>query len=350
MDTLGQIGRHVQFEEDDARKSNVLSSASPLGSVQGEDEHRTGSVQTKKKGKYTVWGGLRATLFASWITIILIPAVPAGFAVKYTDQSPVATFAVNFVAIIPLGQILDAVTEELVIRRGGHEGMLIVITFGYVQSTTTVLARMPKRHFKQCGPVGNYHHRSGQTSNSDRANLSHWRSHFQQRAHGGHRILLRRHQSSRAKFQSNHRRQLFERTRTQRRSPHIAYRHEHFQQARHRQATHGEVLARRGHTLANLIHLFLPLLLQDAFNHVQRTTSESRATESQSPARRCRERGRTAWRELGSVRGRCYWRERDCETFSGDSSAKDVAASSGVHTHHCHSLPGIQYHLCRGQY
>ena len=67
--------------------------------------------------------------------MFLISAVPAGFAVKYTDQSPVITFAVNFVAIIPLGHILDAVTEELVIRRGGHEGMLIVITFGYAQST-----------------------------------------------------------------------------------------------------------------------------------------------------------------------------------------------------------------------
>ncbi len=84
---------------------------------------------------------MKATLFKSWITILLIFAVPAGFAVKYTDQSPVVTFAVNFVAILPLGQILDAVTEELVIRRGGHEGMLIVITFGNaVQLVITIIA------------------------------------------------------------------------------------------------------------------------------------------------------------------------------------------------------------------
>lgn len=132
IDTLEQVERHIRFEEDNVSKADVLSRALPLDSIRGEDKLSTSNVQTKKKGKYTVWGGLKATLFASWITVFLIFAVPAGFAVKYTDQSPVITFAVNFVAIIPLGQILDAVTEELVIRRGGHEGMLIVITFGYV--------------------------------------------------------------------------------------------------------------------------------------------------------------------------------------------------------------------------
>ena len=130
VDTLGQVERHVRFEDDDASKANELSRALPPGGIRREDEQSTSSPQTKEYGKYTVWGVLRATLFASWITVFLILAVPVGFAVKYTDQSPVVTFAVNFVAIIPLGQMLDAVTEELVIRRGGHEGMLIVITFG----------------------------------------------------------------------------------------------------------------------------------------------------------------------------------------------------------------------------
>ena len=131
IDTLGWVKKHVRFEEDDVNKVTVLDRALPLSNIHKEGEPSTGDVQTKEKGKYTIWGGLRATLFASWITICLIFAVPAGFAVKYTNQSPVVTFAVNFVAIIPLGQILDAVTEELVIRRGGHEGTLIVITFGY---------------------------------------------------------------------------------------------------------------------------------------------------------------------------------------------------------------------------
>ena len=114
----GQAGRHVQFEEDDVNAPNLTLK-------------KTNDLQTKETEEYTIWGGLRATLFASWITSFLVPAVPAGFAVKYTNQSPVITFCVNFVAILPLGQILDAVTKEMVIRRGGHEGMLIVVTFGY---------------------------------------------------------------------------------------------------------------------------------------------------------------------------------------------------------------------------
>ncbi|CAD6578898.1 MAG: hypothetical protein ASARMPREDX12_009011 [Alectoria sarmentosa] len=140
MDTLAPVERHVRFDEDDTSKAKVLSRALPLGSIRGGDEQSTCDVQTKER-KYTVWGGLRATIFSSWIMMFLISAVPAGFAVKYTDQSPVITFAVNFVAIIPLGHILDAVTEELVIRRGGHEGMLIVITFGnVVQLVITIIA------------------------------------------------------------------------------------------------------------------------------------------------------------------------------------------------------------------
>ena len=132
IDTLEQAESHVRFVEDNISKADVLSPASPLDSIREEDKLSTSDVQTKKKGKYTLWGGLKATVFASWVTIFLIFAVPAGFVMKYTDQSPVITFAVNFVAIIPLGQILDAVTDELVIRRGDHEGMLILITFGYV--------------------------------------------------------------------------------------------------------------------------------------------------------------------------------------------------------------------------
>jgi len=42
---------------------------------------------------------LKATLLSSWIMVFLIPAVPAGIVVKYTNQSPVTTFAVNFIAI-----------------------------------------------------------------------------------------------------------------------------------------------------------------------------------------------------------------------------------------------------------
>ena len=140
MDTLEHVNRHVHFEEDGI-KVDATSSALLPGSIQEDDEPRTHVAQTKRTGNYNVRGALRAILFKSRITGLLILAVPAGFAVKYTNQSPVVTFAVNFVAIIPLGQVLDAVTEELVIRRGGHEAMLIVITFSNaVQLVIAIIA------------------------------------------------------------------------------------------------------------------------------------------------------------------------------------------------------------------
>ena len=136
MDTLKQINKHVHSEEDGVKASALLP-----GSTQEDDDRRIRVAQTKRTGNYNVRGALRDTLFKSRITGLLIFAVPAGFAVKYTNQSPVVTFAVNFVAIIPLGQLLDAVTEELVIRRGGHEAMLIVITFSNaVQLVIAIIA------------------------------------------------------------------------------------------------------------------------------------------------------------------------------------------------------------------
>ena len=134
VDTLGQVERHIQFEEQGTSKANAFSRTSSPSNIQDEGEQGSSNPRTKDRRRYNVWGGLKATLFASWMRMSLILAVPGGFAVKYTNQSPVVTFAVNFVAIIPLAQVLDVVTEELVIRRGGHEGMLIVVTFGYVLS------------------------------------------------------------------------------------------------------------------------------------------------------------------------------------------------------------------------
>ena len=72
----------------------------------------------KKKQDYTVRSDLNATLFASWQIILLLPAIPTGF-------------AVNFFANIPIGSILNVVTEELVIRRGADEGLVLTITLGY---------------------------------------------------------------------------------------------------------------------------------------------------------------------------------------------------------------------------
>ncbi|KAL6714295.1 hypothetical protein ACLMJK_007718 [Lecanora helva] len=77
--------------------------------------------------KYTLRSQSKVILLSSWPAIVSIPAVPAGFAVKYSDQSPIVTFVVNFIAILLLGRILDVVTEELK-TRWGEKGMFILVT------------------------------------------------------------------------------------------------------------------------------------------------------------------------------------------------------------------------------
>ena len=74
--------------------------------------------------------------FKAWLVIILLPAVPAGFAIKYSNQTPAATFMVNLVAMVPLGAILTLLTDEMIVRTGGHEALLIVITTGFVIFTS----------------------------------------------------------------------------------------------------------------------------------------------------------------------------------------------------------------------
>ncbi len=73
--------------------------------------------------------------FTTWLIVLLLPAVPAGFIIKYSNQIPVATFTSNFIAMVPLGAISTLLTDELIVRRGGHQALLVVVTAGFVAST-----------------------------------------------------------------------------------------------------------------------------------------------------------------------------------------------------------------------
>lgn len=82
-----------------------------------------------KKKKFTAWGQLRATLFNSWINVLLI-ASPVGIAVYYAHINPVAVFVINFIAIIPLAAMLSYATEEIALRTGEVIGGLLNASFG----------------------------------------------------------------------------------------------------------------------------------------------------------------------------------------------------------------------------
>jgi Ca2+:H+ antiporter len=83
----------------------------------------------KDKHKFTAWSQVRATLFNSWINVLLI-ASPVGIAVYYAGVDPKAVFVINFIAIIPLAAMLSYATEEIALRTGEVIGGLLNASFG----------------------------------------------------------------------------------------------------------------------------------------------------------------------------------------------------------------------------
>jgi len=158
--TLSRAQPSTDYEMDiESQDTTRQRRAAFLGDSKSSGDLRKAEKKAQRSGasaswlkrheqSFTAMSQLKATLLSSWIMVFLIPAVPAGIVVKYTNQSPVTTFAVNFIAIIPLSKILDAVTEELGIRWGGHEGLFVIVTFGYEQyisasfCTTDLLSAM----------------------------------------------------------------------------------------------------------------------------------------------------------------------------------------------------------------
>ncbi|KAJ9613099.1 hypothetical protein H2200_003040 [Cladophialophora chaetospira] len=83
----------------------------------------------KDKKHFTAWGQIRATVFNSWINVLLI-ASPIGIGVYYAHVNPIAVFVINFIAIIPLAAMLSYATEEIALRVGEVLGGLLNASFG----------------------------------------------------------------------------------------------------------------------------------------------------------------------------------------------------------------------------
>lgn len=102
-----------------------------------------------RTGSYRLWVRAKGIHSTAWLIVLLLPAVPAGFSIKYTNQTPAATFTSNLIAMLPLGAILTLVTDELIVRRGGHEALLVVVTTGFVPFTATEIERSPNAYISQ---------------------------------------------------------------------------------------------------------------------------------------------------------------------------------------------------------
>ncbi|KAJ5875026.1 Vacuolar calcium ion transporter [Penicillium subrubescens] len=79
--------------------------------------------------KFSFGSQIRATLFNSWINVLLV-AAPVGIALHATKANPIVIFVTNFIAIIPLAAMLSYATEEIAMRTGETIGGLLNASFG----------------------------------------------------------------------------------------------------------------------------------------------------------------------------------------------------------------------------
>ncbi|TVY33572.1 Vacuolar calcium ion transporter [Lachnellula subtilissima] len=82
-----------------------------------------------KHKPFTLRNQLQATIFNSWINILLL-AAPAGIACNYAHLDGKVIFCVNFIAIIPLAAMLSFATEEIALHVGESLGGLLNASFG----------------------------------------------------------------------------------------------------------------------------------------------------------------------------------------------------------------------------
>ena len=112
---------------DEDKKKRGLKSFFTRGRNEKEKDDNNGKNKNKKK--FTAMGQIRATLFNSWINVLLIMS-PVGIAVFYAGVDPVVVFVINFIAIIPLAAMLSYATEEIALRVGEVLGGLLNASFG----------------------------------------------------------------------------------------------------------------------------------------------------------------------------------------------------------------------------
>lgn len=104
-----------------------LQSSAQIDSAAIEDQSDRQGIS----GQYTVMGCFRV-IFQSWPLMVLLPFVPTGFAVKYTEQKPAVVFAINFIAMVPNVMLISHAVDELTIRTNNLLGSLLNMTFRLV--------------------------------------------------------------------------------------------------------------------------------------------------------------------------------------------------------------------------
>ncbi|KAJ5101592.1 hypothetical protein NUU61_003814 [Penicillium alfredii] len=123
--------RGLDLESEESPKPRMRKGFLGKFGHKSEDEMDSTSEDQKsvEKPKFSVGSQLRATVFNSWINVLIL-AAPVGIALHAVDSNPIAIFVVNFIAIIPLAAMLSYATEEIALRVGETIGGLLNASFG----------------------------------------------------------------------------------------------------------------------------------------------------------------------------------------------------------------------------
>jgi len=134
------VARQITPSSAEVEKKGVFSRFHKKGKKSTAGETEVDDMEKKRpwyKGKvlphepFTLRNQLGATLFNSWINVLLI-AAPVGIALEYAGMDGKIVFCVNFIAIIPLAAMLSFATEEIALHVGESLGGLLNASFGYV--------------------------------------------------------------------------------------------------------------------------------------------------------------------------------------------------------------------------
>lgn len=120
----------------------------PINSVESGCEAVPSSVASDRDALYgpklSFESQIRATLFDSWINVLLV-AAPVGIALHAVKANPIAIFVTNFIAIIPLAAMLSYATEEIAMRCGATIGGLLNASFGNAVELIVAIFALVKR-------------------------------------------------------------------------------------------------------------------------------------------------------------------------------------------------------------
>jgi Ca2+:H+ antiporter len=132
LETLTKRQRLTSFLKED-KDSNTNSE---LAEISAEERRKLSLAR-----KIPIGAQIGSLLFYNYIATILLPCIPAGFAVNYFHTNAVAIFCINFAAIIPSATVLSAALNDLSIRSGDKVSALLNQTFGYELLPTYVPCR-----------------------------------------------------------------------------------------------------------------------------------------------------------------------------------------------------------------